>query len=225
MRSIVVLLVALAIGTPSALAAGKSAPSKGATAGGEFGFFFEPLLGFDYGSFDSGSAPGVTGSSGSVTGPTLGAQGGVVYQGYFAGARAQYDILSSSKFTGSSHDFMLGLVLGVTLSSAPVRFFVGANFVDNLSSGSSTGSLSADSYYVGAGYFFSNFAVNAEYHFRSYAILPGGLQPSYNNAAVTISMPFTFGGIAPMPEVARRNSSTKKDAGSSGGFGGGDWNI
>jgi hypothetical protein len=228
MRSIALLLFALALAAPSALAAGGKAaqqsqdPSRGSQAGGDFGLYAEPFAGFGLGSFSGGSSGPVTSPTYSLIGPNFGGQIGVVYQRYYVAARLEYQLLNNSQVSPSPHDVEGGLVVGITLPSAPVRFWVGFNFVDNL--GVQGINYASDSYLVGLGYLFSKIAVNFDLHFRSYAVLNvagQGVQPTYTNGVISVSLPLTF-STPPLQEVAHKNSSTQKDAGSAFGN---DWNI
>jgi len=180
-------------------------------------------VGFGLGSYNTGSGGPITGNSYTLYGPSIGAQAGAVYQQYFAAARFEYQLLNNPTPSqgASPKDVLAGVLIGYTLSSAPVRFWAGFNFVDNLNAGGQT--LSSDSFLVGGGYFLGRVSINVDLHFRSFAVynvLGQGIQPSYFNGVVSVSLPLTF-GIPPMQDLARRNRSTQKDAGSTFG----DWNI
>lgn len=173
-----------------------------------FGEFVEPILGFSLGTYKvtpDGSSTAI--NSFSLKGPEFGVRAGVLNTSYMLAGRFQYETLSGSSDGNGISNLELGIDIGGTFTSIPLRIWFGVNLKDTLTFADGT-TAEATGFKLGTSYFYKpNVAVNLTYTTRSYAkkLTASVLTlQSYDSFALSISVPFTF-GVPPIPELSSLN--------------------
>ncbi len=192
-------------------------------AGSEVGFVIEPYAGWGTGGFSVSANSGASVDMGTISGVGLGARGLLQFgEMFFVGP--DFSFYPGLGFTASSllgggkdeltsiKNTKLGLVGGIELPMAPVRFWLGFNILDSLSfqdssatSGAfnygSEATLKGTSFKVGAGYkFLPILSGNIEYVMASYTKVTSGeksldiVDGSFKNNRflITLSAPFSL---------------------------------
>lgn len=199
MKKISALMALLFITAPSAFA--------------DFGF--EPYVGYGLLGSVNVTTSSTTAGGGNFSGLGIGGRATYGFMDMFwAGADVSY--LPSMGYTASTGTsvnigiddgaklFRLGAVAGIDLTGIPLRFWLGYNFLNNLSdtAGSTNITANGSSFKIGAGYkVIPLLSLNAEYIISSFGStttgttttnLPSGTSVSQNMLFLSASVPFHF---------------------------------